>query len=96
MKRDYSRIPRHTLKTLEAWIATGRHLDDDNEADAFCEAVVMNDLEAAIAHADEANFEALPQILLWLRHNAPLGSYGSPAALTTWPRIARMHAGSKV
>jgi len=23
MKPDYSRIPRHTLKTLEAWIATG-------------------------------------------------------------------------
>jgi hypothetical protein len=46
MKPDYSRIPRHTLKTLEAWIATGRHLDDDDEADAFCLAIVMNDLEA--------------------------------------------------
>jgi hypothetical protein len=34
MKPDYSRIPRHTLKTIEAWIATGRHLDDDNEAAA--------------------------------------------------------------
>ena len=48
MKPDYSRIPRHTLKTLEAWIATGRHLDDDNDADAFCRAIVMNDLEAAM------------------------------------------------
>ena len=90
MKPDYSRIPRHTLKTLQAWIATGRYLDDP-----FCQAVVMNDLEATITHADEANLEALPQILLWLRHHAPLGSYGSPAALSTWPTIAREQAGCK-
>jgi hypothetical protein len=64
MKTDHSRIPRHTLKTLEAWIATGRHLDDDDEAARpFCLAIVMNDLEAAIAHADEANLGALPQIM---------------------------------
>jgi hypothetical protein len=93
MKCDYSRIPRQTIKTLEAWIATGRHLDDDNEADAFCEAIVMNDLEAAIEHGDEANLAALPAIMLWLRHHAPRGSYGSPAALADWPRLARMHAG---
>jgi hypothetical protein len=56
----------------------------------------MNDLEATIAHADEANFQAVPQIIAWLRHHAPRGSYGSPAALTTRPTIARTHAGSKV
>ena len=39
MKPDYGRIPRHTLKTLEAWIATGRHLDDDDDAVAFCLAI---------------------------------------------------------
>ena len=81
MKTDYSRIPRYTLKTLEAWIATGRHLDDDNEADAFCLAVLMNDLSAAITRADEANLAALPAILYWLQHHAPRLSYGSPAAL---------------
>jgi hypothetical protein len=43
-KPDYSRIQRHTLKTLERWIATGRQLDDDDEDDAFCLAVRMNDL----------------------------------------------------
>jgi len=90
MKPHYSRIPRHTLKILEAWIATGRYLDDP-----FCQAIVMNDLEATITHADEANLEALPQILLWLRHHAPRGSYGSPAALTTWPKIAREQVGCK-
>jgi hypothetical protein len=41
MKPDYNRIPRHTLKSLEAWIATGRHLDDDDEAEAFGLAIVM-------------------------------------------------------
>ena len=96
MRINYSRIPRHTLKTLQAWIATGRHIDDDNEADAFCLAVLMNDLEAAIARADNANLEALPAILHWLRHHAPRGSWGSPAALGAWPRVARVHAGSKV
>jgi hypothetical protein len=91
MKPDYSRIPRQTIKTLEAWIAMGRHPDDP-----FCEAVVMNDLEATIARANKANFEALPQILLWLRQHAPRGSYGSPAALGAWPRVARVDAASKV
>ena len=91
MKPDYSRIPRQTIKKLETWITTGRHLDDP-----FCEAVVMNDLEAAIAHANKANFEALPQILLWLRQHAPLGSYGSPAALGGWPKIARLHTDRKI
>jgi hypothetical protein len=52
---DYSRIPRHTLKTLERWIATGRYLDDDDDANAFLLAVLMHDLEAAIMRADEAN-----------------------------------------
>jgi len=56
----------------------------------------MNDLEAAIVRADEANLEALPQIMHWLRHHAPRGSWGSPAALGAWPKIARVHAGSKV
>ena len=91
MKPDYSRIPRQTIKSLEAWIATGRLLGDP-----FCEAVVMNDLEATIAHADAAHLEAFPQIMLWLRRHAPMGSYGSPAALGTWPKIARPHADSKV
>jgi hypothetical protein len=88
---DYSRIPRHTLKALEKWVHMGR-LDDD----VFCQAVLMNDLQAAVAHADEANLAALPQILHWLEHHAPLGSYGSPAALGAWPRVARVHAGSRV
>jgi hypothetical protein len=91
MRINYSRIPRHTLKTLQAWIATGRHIDDDNEADAFCLAVLMNDLEAAIARADDANLAALPDILHWLEL-----AYGSPAALGSWPRVARVHAGSRV
>jgi hypothetical protein len=95
-KPNFSRIPPNTLKTLEAWIATGRYLDDDNEVDAFCQAIVMNDLAAAVAHADEANIAALPAIMLWLQHHAPRGSYGSPAALTAWPKLARMHAGRKV
>ena len=91
MRINYSRIPRHTLKTLQAWIATGRHIDDDDEAEAFCLAIVMNDLEAAIARADDANLAALPDILHWLEL-----AYGSPAALGSWPRVARVHAGSKV
>jgi hypothetical protein len=31
----------------------------------------------------------LPQIMHWLQHHAPRGSYGSPAALGAWPRVAR-------
>jgi hypothetical protein len=60
MKANYSRIPRHTLKTLEKWVAMGRLGDDP-----FSEAVLMNDLAAAVAHADEANLAALIRTVLW-------------------------------
>jgi len=63
---------------------------------AFLEAVVMNDLGATIARAGQRNLRALPQILHWLEHHAPRGSYGSPAALGAWPRVARAHAASRV
>jgi hypothetical protein len=95
LKPDYHRIPSDTLKTLEKWVHMGR-LDDGNETDVFCQALLMNDLAAAVARADEANLAALRQILLWLEHHAPLGSWGSPGALGSWPKIARVAAGSKV
>jgi len=78
-------IPPHTLRTLQAWIGTGRYLDD--ETDVFCQAVLMNDLQATVAHADEANLAALRQIVAWLQNHAPLGSWGTPGALGSWPRI---------
>jgi len=63
VKPDYSRIPTDTLRTLETWIATGRYLDDDNETDAFCAAVVMNDLQVTVARADLVNLAALTAIV---------------------------------
>jgi hypothetical protein len=97
MTPDYSRIPAGTLRILQAWIA-GRAVlrGDDDEAEAFVQALVMNDLAAAIARADQTHLQALPHLLHWLEHHAPRGSYGSPAALGAWPRLARVHAGSKV
>jgi hypothetical protein len=89
---DYIHIPGHTLKILQRWIATGR-LDGDN---GFCAGIITNDLEMAIARAGDDNLTALPQILDWLQHHAPRGSYGSPATIGSWPRIARAAAGSKV
>jgi hypothetical protein len=79
---DYSRIPAESLRTLRAWIATGRaRNNDDNATEAFVQAVVMNDLEAAVARADQAHVAAFPEIMHWLRQHAPRGGYGSPAAL---------------
>jgi len=92
MKPDYHRIPRHTLRTLEAWIATGR-LDDDG---GFHQGLLMNDLVAVIERAEAVHLQALPAICHLLRHHAPRGSYGSPGAIAAWPRVARVAAGSKI
>jgi hypothetical protein len=78
------------------WIRTGGYIHGEDEHDGFCLAVLANDLEGALARADAANLRALPAIVHWLSHHAPRGSWGSMAALGDWPRIARVHAGSKV
>jgi hypothetical protein len=96
MKADYNVIPRRTLEKLEKWIAAGVQLDDDDAGNSFIMAILMNDLSAAIARADEGNLRALPQIMRWLETHAPPPAWGSPAALGSWPRLARAAAGSKV
>jgi hypothetical protein len=89
---NYNRIPTRTLATLQSWIRTGNYIDDDDEGSAFAMAVLMNDLAAAVARADQANLAALPAILDWLEHHAPRLAWGSAAALGAWPRIARVYA----
>jgi hypothetical protein len=96
MKADYARIPPATLRRLRKWIAVGVQLDDDDDADSFVMAVLSNDLSAAVSRADPPNLAALPAILDWLQHHGPRGSYGSPSALGVWPKLARMHAGSRI
>ena len=76
---DYRRIPETTIETLTAWIESGRPMG------SFCEAVVTNDLREACRRADEGNARALVEIVAWLHNHAPIGSWGSPAALKTWP-----------
>ena len=76
---DYRRIPESTLETLTAWINSGRPMGQ------FCTAVVSNDLAEACRRADERNAAALFDIVAWLHNHAPIGSWGSPNVLKTWP-----------
>jgi len=78
---DYSRIPEATMDTLLHWIAQARPMG------SFCEAVVSNDLREAMGRADEPNRAALYETVSWLYNNAPIGCWGSPAALRSWPHI---------
>lgn len=86
---DYSRIPESTIETLTAWITSARPMG------SFCEAVVSNDLREACARADRFNARALFEIVTWLYNNAPIGSWGSPAALKRWPERFRPARGGK-
>jgi hypothetical protein len=76
------------------WIGTGiprymregllRYLDQGVPVGTFLEAVLSNDLERAVLHADENNLPVLRGYIRFLRNNAPPLSYGSKAAYDQW------------
>ena len=77
---DYNKIPYSTRETLDAWIRTGRPMG------GFCEAVVSNDLREAFGRADENNRAAMYEIVAYLYNTAPIGSWGRPDCLKSWPK----------
>lgn len=63
---------------LDRWISHGIPPGD------FLLAVLSNDLNGAVRRADSENIHLLPEIVNWLRENAPITSWGSPAAVQHW------------
>jgi hypothetical protein len=78
-------IPLLTMAGLSGWISHGI------QPGGFLTAVLCNDLREAIVRADDANLAALPDIVKWVRRNAPMACWGSPQAMNHW-KLSRRRA----
>jgi hypothetical protein len=58
----------------------------------FLQAVLRNDLRAAVGRADDVSLPALKDIIEFLYNVAPGGSWGSPDALKAWIEPAKAEA----
>jgi hypothetical protein len=73
-------LPRQSWETLTEYIAFGRPTGD------FLYYVLANDLMRAVMKADELNIQRLRDYAVFLDTCAPVGCYGSQAAVNEWKR----------
>ena len=74
----FSKVPEHTQEALERYFLYGI------EPGSFLQAVLSNDLYSAVARADTWNRTAIADIVTWIAHNAPDGSWGHPDYYREW------------
>lgn len=71
-------IPPHTKETLDNYFIRGWM------PGGFCESMLAKDFNRAISIADTANRQMFWAIAVWIKENAPLGSWGSYNAISEW------------
>ena len=64
--------------------ALRRYIDKRMVVGGFLEAVLSNNLTAAVAHADARNARALPNIACYLHNEAPIECWGSSEKYKEW------------
>jgi hypothetical protein len=75
---DESGVPRSLHAGLTEYIAARRPVG------SFLTAVLSNDLQDAVIHADPMNRRLLPEIVLFLVHYVPGTCWGSPETVARW------------
>ena len=75
---DEKDVPQHTLETLD------RYWNYGYAPGSFLAALLCGDVYNAIVRADRWNKDALGHIVYYIVHNAPRGSYGTPALYQDW------------
>lgn len=77
---DYSHyaVPEHTCEALENFFFHGY------QPGSFVYSVLINDLIGACTSCDHVNREAIVDIVKWLLHRAPVGSWGSRDIVGKW------------
>lgn len=75
---SYHGVPEHTRESLENYFFHGY------EPGSFVVAVLSNDLYGACTRGDHVNKEYIVEIVKWVIHCAPHGSYGSLATVHAW------------
>jgi hypothetical protein len=71
-------IPEYMMESLE------RYINDGVPPGHFLQAVIENDLEAAVARADSNNMGQLPAYVGYLYNKAPQGCWGYKGAVKDW------------
>jgi hypothetical protein len=79
-KMQATGLPRQSWDSLIAYITVGRPPGD------FLYHVLANDLMRAVMKADELNVQRLRDYAIFLDTCAPIGCYGSQAAVAEWTR----------
>jgi len=75
---DYHDVPEHTCEALENYFFHGY------EPGSFVVAVLTNDLVRACTSCDHVNREHIVDIVKWVMHKAPSGSWGSEQRVLNW------------
>jgi hypothetical protein len=74
-------VPTHMLGAMIRWI------EHAIPADSFMQAVIENNLKAAVQNADNDNIHLIPLYVSWLYSNAPANCWGSLRNTECWPAI---------
>lgn len=75
---DYSKIPEHTMSSMQEYVINGRPCGD------FLRAVISNDLFEAVSRADLVNRSCMFEICSWFINNSPIGCHGSRDIYNDW------------
>ena len=81
---DNSAYENDLFAALPQGDALRRYIEGGYPLNHFLEAVVSNDLMETVAHADDANLDALEAYVAWLRTFAPSAAYGSRDKVDAW------------
>lgn len=71
-------IPDSTMVSLEMYA------QDGYQPGSFLTAVLSNDLFGAVAHGDNENLVALPELVRYIFNNLPSGIVGSKERVRLW------------
>lgn len=78
------RIPRHMVEILAAYIEERRPMGD------FLYLLLMNDIIAALHHADSENMWAVPVYVGYLYNHAPSACWGTKETYENWIKGGRI------
>jgi hypothetical protein len=81
---EYARhnVPEHTREGIENYLFHGY------TPGSFLTCVLSNDLWGSCVSADHINRDALVNIVCWMQHNMPPGSWGSRETMDRWLKDA--------
>lgn len=84
MASEYDRIPAHMMAAMQDYVQTGYVSSD------FLQAVIDNDLKAAVNTADDYNIHIIHIYVRWFYNRAPALCWGGPVMRKVWVGLRNM------